>query len=56
MIQNFLLIKATFLQMELNFPNFQPIYYTLKTLSNSEKVITWKSKGLSKIKQIRKIE
>ena len=25
---------------------FQPLYYTLKTLSNSEKVI-WKSKGLS---------
>ena len=26
---------------------FQPLYYNSKTLSNSEKVILWKSKGLS---------
>ena len=26
---------------------FQPLYYISKTLSNSEKVILWKSKGLS---------
>ena len=25
---------------------FQPLYYTLKTLGNSEKVISWKSEGL----------
>ena len=26
---------------------FQPLYYTLKTLSHSEKVVSWKSKALS---------
>ena len=47
MIQVFLLVKATFSMMEYNFTWYFNHFITLKTLSNSEEVISWKSKGLS---------
>ena len=47
MTQVFLLVKATFSMMEHNFTLFQPLYYTLKRLSNTEKTVSWKPKGLS---------
>ena len=48
MTQFFLLVKIAFfsdgVQFYLIFP---PLCYTLKTLSNSENLTSWKSKGLS---------
>ena len=46
MTQVFLLVKAAFLIMGYNFILFQTLNYTLKRLGDTEKVVSWKSKGL----------
>ena len=46
LIQVFLLVKATLSMMEHNL-EFQTLYYTLKRIGYTEKIISWKSNGLS---------
>ena len=48
MAQLFLSVKVTLTIMEHKlYLIFQPLYYTLKRLADTEKVVSWKSKGLS---------
>ena len=48
MTQVFLLVKVTDNNDgSQNYLIFQSLYYTLKRLGNTEKVISWKSRGLS---------
>ena len=44
MIQVFLSVKATFSIMDYK---FQMLYYTLKRLGDTEKIVLWESKDLS---------
>ena len=39
----FFLVKVTFSMMEI----FQSLYYTFKKISGTEKIVSWKCKGLS---------
>ena len=48
MAQLFLSVKVTLTIMEHKlYLIFQPLYHTLKRLADTEKVVSWKSKGLS---------
>ena len=48
MIQVFLSAKAAFFNNDAQlYLIFQTVYYTLKKLGDIEKIVSWKSKGLS---------